>query len=44
MAKTPSPTTASTAGTLVTYNFLVTNTGNVNISNIALVDMQAPGT
>ena len=42
VTKTPNPATATTAGTTVTYSFLVTNTGNVNLTGVTLTDAQAP--
>ncbi len=42
VTKTPSPATATTAGTTVNYSFRVTNTGNVDLSNVTLTDAQAP--
>jgi len=38
LAKTPSPTTYSAAGQVINYSYLLTNTGNVGISNIAITD------
>ncbi len=39
LAKTPSDDTNVAAGTEVTYSHLVTNTGNVTLTNITLTDM-----
>ncbi len=36
--KTPSPTTFNAPGTLITYSFLITNTGNVTLRDIQLSD------
>ena len=38
IAKTASPSTNVTAGTTVTYTYVVTNTGNTQVSNIQLHD------
>ncbi|MCD9197465.1 DUF7507 domain-containing protein [Aeromicrobium wangtongii] len=38
LEKTASPTTVTAVGQQVTYSFLVTNTGNVPIGNIAVVE------
>ena len=42
VTKTPSPATATTAGTTVNYSFVVTNTGNVDLTGVTLTDAQAP--
>jgi uncharacterized repeat protein (TIGR01451 family) len=39
--KTASPTKVSMVGATVTYNFAVTNTGNVTLHNITINDVQA---
>ena len=38
--KNASPTTISSAGTLITYSFTVTNNGDVTMSNVVLADLQ----
>jgi uncharacterized repeat protein (TIGR01451 family) len=38
IAKIANPTVASAAGTVVTYSFVVTNSGNVTVSNISVLD------
>lgn len=43
LTKTASPTTVTAAGQKVTYRFLVTNTGNVTISNITVVEKSFSG-
>jgi uncharacterized repeat protein (TIGR01451 family) len=44
LTKTVSPTSATTAGQTVTYSFLITNTGNVTITNPAVVEGTFTGT
>ncbi len=41
ITKTASPTTVTTVGQTVTYTFLVTNTGNVTLTGLAVADTQA---
>ncbi len=41
ISKTASPTTVSTVGAAVTYTFVVTNSGNVTLTNVAVTDTQA---
>ncbi|MFT4215164.1 MAG: hypothetical protein QM622_10370, partial [Microbacterium sp.] len=43
LEKTASPTTATAAGQTVTYSFLVTNTGNVAISGLAVTETAFTG-
>ena len=44
VVKSASPTTVSTVGQAVTYSFVVTNTGNVTVSDVAVTDtFTAPG-
>ncbi len=38
IVKSASPTSVTTAGTVITYSFLVANTGNVTISGVAVND------
>ena len=38
MAKSSNPTGYSAAGTVITYSYLVTNTGNVTLSNVVVTD------
>ena len=38
VVKTASPSSAATAGTVVTYSFVVTNTGNVTLSSVGVTD------
>ncbi len=42
IAKTANPTTVTAAGQTVTYTFVVTNTGNVTLSGVGVLDTQAP--
>ncbi|SDU92300.1 conserved repeat domain-containing protein [Microlunatus sagamiharensis] len=42
--KTASPSSVTTAGTVVTYSFLVTNTGNVTLSLIGIDEQAFSGT
>jgi uncharacterized repeat protein (TIGR01451 family)/LPXTG-motif cell wall-anchored protein len=44
LTKSASPTTVSSAGDTVTYSFLVTNTGNVTATGLAIVDDGFSGT
>ena len=44
LVKTASPTTVSAAGQKVTYSLLVTNSGNVTISNVTVSDKSFTGT
>lgn len=41
--KTADPTTVAAAGDLVTYSFLVQNTGNVDLTAVDVVDTDLPG-
>jgi len=43
LAKSVSPTTAAVAGTLLTYSFLVTNSGNVTVTNVQPVETAFSG-
>ena len=43
VVKSASPGSFSTAGTTLTYSFLVTNTGNVTLSSIQITDTDLPG-
>jgi uncharacterized repeat protein (TIGR01451 family) len=38
LVKSATPTSFSAAGTLVTYSYLITNSGNVNLTNVVLTD------
>jgi uncharacterized repeat protein (TIGR01451 family) len=40
VVKTAAPTTVSAVGQILTYSFLVTNTGNVTLTNVNVVDAQ----
>ncbi len=40
IAKSASPTTVSAVGATVTYSFVVTNSGNVTLTNVAVTDTQ----
>lgn len=42
LTKSGDPATVTKAGATVTYNFLVSNTGNVTISNLEIADRFAP--
>ena len=44
LAKSVSPTTVHVAGDSVTYSFLVTNSGNVTVKNLAIDDFVFTGT
>jgi uncharacterized repeat protein (TIGR01451 family) len=44
VAKTAAPGTITTAGQTVTYSFLVTNTGNVTLTDIAVNEVDFSGT
>ncbi|WP_172832221.1 DUF7507 domain-containing protein [Nakamurella panacisegetis] len=44
LVKTANPTTVDKAGQTVTYSFLVTNTGNVTLTDAAVVDTAFSGT
>lgn len=44
IVKTASPTTIARSGEIVTYSFVVTNTGNVTMSNIAVIEGSFSGT
>ncbi len=41
IAKSATPTSVSTVGSTVTYSFVVTNTGNVTITNATVADTQS---
>ena len=43
LAKSATPTTVATVGETVTYSFLVTNSGNVTIDNLAVADTAFSG-
>jgi uncharacterized repeat protein (TIGR01451 family) len=43
LSETPSPTTYSAAGQTINYSYLLTNTGNVSISAITLIDDKVSG-
>ncbi|SDJ09592.1 conserved repeat domain-containing protein [Frankineae bacterium MT45] len=42
LIKTASPTSVSSAGSVITYSFHVTNTGNVTINNLSINDSFVP--
>ncbi len=42
ITKSATPTTVSTVGATVTYHFTVTNTGNVDLTNVHVTDTQTP--
>ncbi|WP_235522651.1 hypothetical protein [Plantibacter sp. Leaf1] len=44
VVKSATPTTVATAGEDVTYSFLITNTGNVTLSNVGVVEGAFTGT
>ncbi|MFK0242996.1 hypothetical protein ACIQTX_19235 [Microbacterium sp. NPDC090281] len=44
VAKTVAPTTVSSAGQSITYSFVVTNTGNVTLTDVAVVEGAFSGT
>ena len=44
MVKSADPTSVGTAGDVVTYSFLVTNTGNVDLTGITVMDTTFTGT
>ncbi|WP_159604075.1 DUF7507 domain-containing protein [Agromyces humi] len=44
MDKTSDPTTVTAAGQLITYSFLITNTGNVTIDDVAVTEGSFTGT
>ncbi|WP_426625741.1 DUF7507 domain-containing protein [Leifsonia sp. McL0607] len=44
IVKTASPTTITRSGEIVTYSFVVTNTGNVTMSDIAVIEGSFSGT
>lgn len=44
LAKSVSPTTATTAGTTIDYSFVITNTGNVTLANVAPTELVFSGT
>ena len=43
LAKSVSPEVANTAGDVVTYSFLITNTGNVSLSNVTATEVTFSG-
>ncbi|WP_040166303.1 DUF7507 domain-containing protein [Microbacterium gorillae] len=44
LAKTADPTTVTTAGETVTYSFLLTNTGNVTLTDVGVTETDFTGT